>query len=122
MTDTLAHEYSSESILSKCYPMNTNMTGLECFSKILSSCVLDESSLSIGGFNPSTLIATKTDLSILEIIYLQKHFLENLWRRNVDQIFFSHTPTLLQFSFVKFRFICNTQMMFFRRSTLDVCL
>ena len=67
--------------------MNTNMTGFECFSKILSSCVLDESSLAIRRVNPSTLIATKTDLSILEIIYLQKHFLENLWRRNVDQIF-----------------------------------
>ena len=28
--------------------MNTNMTGLRCFSKILRPCALDESSLSIG--------------------------------------------------------------------------
>ena len=28
--------------------MNTNMAGFGCFSKMLCSCVLDESSLSIG--------------------------------------------------------------------------
>ena len=36
-------------VLSESYPMNTNMTGLQWFSKIFASfCGLDESSLSIG--------------------------------------------------------------------------
>ena len=35
-------------VLSKSYPMNTNMTGFGWFSKIFAPCALDESSLSIG--------------------------------------------------------------------------
>ena len=34
MTETLAHCYSSESILGENYPMNTNMKGFIWFSKI----------------------------------------------------------------------------------------
>ena len=37
MIETLAHGYSSESILSESYPMDTNMTGFRCFS--LNLCV-----------------------------------------------------------------------------------
>ena len=37
------------------------------------------------GFNPLTLRAAKTGLTILEIFYLQMHFLENIRRRNVHQ-------------------------------------
>ena len=40
--------YSSESILSMNYPMNTNMAGFRWFSKSLPPCALGESSLSIG--------------------------------------------------------------------------
>ena len=35
-------------VLSKSYPMNSNMAGFRWFSKILHSCALDESSLSYG--------------------------------------------------------------------------
>ena len=35
-------------VLSESYPMNTNMTGLRCFSKSLRPCTLDKCSLSIG--------------------------------------------------------------------------
>ena len=35
--------------------------------------------------NPFTLRTAKRGLTILEIFYLQKHFLENIWRKNVDQ-------------------------------------
>ena len=38
-------------VLSKSYPMNTNMTGLDGFQKSLRPCGLDESSLSIGRVN-----------------------------------------------------------------------
>ena len=37
MTETLAHCYSSESILGENYSMNTNMTGFIWFSKIFAS-------------------------------------------------------------------------------------
>ena len=33
--------------------------------------------------NPFTLRAAKTGQTLLEIFYLQKHFLEKIWRRNV---------------------------------------
>ena len=36
-------------------------------------------------FNPLILRAAKTGLMFWEIFYLLKHFLENIWRRNVDQ-------------------------------------
>ena len=36
-------------------------------------------------FNPLTLRVAKTGLTIWEIFYLWKHFLEIIWRRNVDQ-------------------------------------
>ena len=35
-------------VLSKSYPVNTNMTGLDGFRKTLRPCTLAESSLSIG--------------------------------------------------------------------------
>ena len=38
-------------VLSKSYPMNTNMVEFRWFSKYLCPCALDESSLSIGGVN-----------------------------------------------------------------------
>ena len=38
-------------VLSESYPKNTNKTGLDGFRKYLRSCVLDESSLSIGRVN-----------------------------------------------------------------------
>ena len=41
-----------------------------------------------------TLRAAKSGLTILEIFYLQKHSLENIWRRNVDQS--GQTTILLQ--------------------------
>ena len=48
MTETLAHGYSSKSILSESYPMNTNMTWfIDIFQKSLRSCALEDSSLSI---------------------------------------------------------------------------
>ena len=34
-------------VLVRSYPINTNMTGFRCFSKILRPCALDESRLSI---------------------------------------------------------------------------
>ena len=37
MIKTLAHGYSSESILSEIFPMNTNMAGFGSFSKIFAS-------------------------------------------------------------------------------------
>ena len=36
-------------------------------------------------FNPFTLRAAKTRQTILDIFFYQKHFLENIWRRNVAQ-------------------------------------
>ena len=36
------------------------------------------------GFNPFTLRVAKKGLTILAIFHLQKHFLENILRRNVD--------------------------------------
>ena len=52
MTETLVNGYSSESILSESYPMNTNMTGLRWFSKILLyHCALEEWSFTIGRAN-----------------------------------------------------------------------
>ena len=35
-------------VLLESFPMNTNVTGFRCFSKIFAPCGLDESSLSIG--------------------------------------------------------------------------
>ena len=43
MTETLAHVYSSPRVLSKSFPVNTNMTGFRWFSKFLHPCALDES-------------------------------------------------------------------------------
>ena len=40
MTETLTHGYSSESILSLSYLMNTNMVGFRWLSKIVCICVL----------------------------------------------------------------------------------
>ena len=44
-------------------------------------------------FNPFTLRATKTGLAILKIVCLQKYFLENIWRRNVDQMPYNNSPS-----------------------------
>ena len=52
-------------VLSKSYPMNTNMTGFRWFSKMFASLCLDESSLSIGRVNPLTLSATISCSAIL---------------------------------------------------------
>ena len=37
MTEALAHGYSYLRVLSQNFPMNTNMTGFRCFSKIFAS-------------------------------------------------------------------------------------
>ena len=37
MTETLAHEYSLETVLSESYPMNTNITGFRCFLEIFAT-------------------------------------------------------------------------------------
>ena len=46
------HMGSHLRVLSDSYPMNTNMTGFQRFSKISGPCALDESSLSMGRVNP----------------------------------------------------------------------
>ena len=52
--------------------------------------------------NPLTLRAAKTGLTILEIFYLQKHFLESIWRRNVDQKPNNNSPTNIMLTFALF--------------------
>ena len=42
--------------------------------------------------NPFTLRAAKRGLTILEIFSLQKHFFENIWRRNVDHTINNNSP------------------------------
>ena len=42
--------------------------------------------------NPFALRAAKRGLTILEIFSLQKHFFENIWRRNVDQKINNNSP------------------------------
>ena len=47
------HKGTHLRVLSKGYPMNTNMTGFGWLSKTLRPCALDQSSLSIGRDNNS---------------------------------------------------------------------
>ena len=49
-----------------------------------------------------TLRAAKTGLAILEMFYLQKHFLENIWRRNVDQKSNNNSPSNILLTFALF--------------------
>ena len=89
--------------LSKSLSMNTNMLGYEWFSKnFLHSCALDESSLIIGRVNPFTLTASKTGLTVLEIFYLQKHLLENIWIRNDGQKPYNNSPSVFLWNFAFF--------------------
>ena len=44
-------------------------------------------------FNPLTLKTAKTGLKIFELFYLQTHFLENIWRRSVDQKPTNNSPS-----------------------------
>ena len=52
--------------------------------------------------NLFTLRVAKTGLTILEIFYLQKPFLENIWRRYVDQIPYNKYPSNILWNFVLF--------------------
>ena len=53
--------------------------------------------------NPLTLRAAKTGLTILEISNLQTHFLENIWRRNVDHKPNKNSPSNILLSFALFK-------------------
>ena len=56
--------------------------------------------------NPFTLRTAKTGLTILIIFFLQKHFLKNIWRRNVYQKFNKNSPSNILWIFALFlRFI-----------------
>ena len=54
-------------------------------------------------FNPLTLRAAKIGLTILEILYLQKHFIENIWRRNVDHKPNKNSPSNILWLFALFK-------------------
>ena len=58
--------------------------------------------LTTHSINPLTLRAAKTGLTIWEIFYLQKHFLENIWRRNDDQKLNNNSPSKCLWTFVSF--------------------
>ena len=49
--------------------------------------------------NPFTLRAAKRGLTILELFYLQKHFLGNVWRRSVDQKPNKNSPSNILYTF-----------------------
>ena len=53
--------------------------------------------------NPFTLRAAKRGLTILEILYLQKHFIENIWRRNVDHKPNKDSPSNILWFFALFK-------------------
>ena len=59
--------------------------------------------LMIFPFNPITLRAAKRGLTILEIFHLQKHFLENIWRRNVDHEPDKKSPSNILWIFALFK-------------------
>ena len=44
-------------------------------------------------FNPFILKEAKTGLTILNIFFYQKHFLKNIWRRNVYHNFTNKSPS-----------------------------
>ena len=52
--------------------------------------------------NPFTLRAAKRGLTILEIFSLQKHFFENIWRRNVNQRLHNNSPSNILRTFALF--------------------
>ena len=54
------------------------------------------------GVNLLTLSAAKKGLMILEISYLQKHFVEKIWRRNVDQKPYNNSPSNILWTFALF--------------------
>ena len=54
-------------------------------------------------FNPLTLRAAKRGLTILEIFNLQTHFLENIWRRNVDHKPDKNSPSNILWIFALFK-------------------
>ena len=58
--------------------------------------------ISSSNINPFTLRAAKRGLMILEIFCLQKHFLENFWRRNVDQQPNNNSPSNILWTFTLF--------------------
>ena len=64
----------------------------EMISSTLSGCFGCCEHCMTGYFNPFTLRAAKRGLTILEIFSLQKHFFENIWRRNVDQKINNNSP------------------------------
>ena len=66
--------------------------GFSNFSGFSHYIVLAKLATSSIRVNPFTLREAKTGLMNLEIVYLQKHFLENVGRRNFDQ----NVTTLLQ--------------------------
>ena len=121
MTETLANGYSSESAqreLSNEYQLDC----LDGFQHFLQFSLMDESSLSIGRVNVGledaagvllwTSVCThfnglthlhserpKRGLTILEILYLQSHFLENIWRRIVYQKSNNNSPSNILWTF-----------------------
>ena len=70
---------------------------------VLSKVSLTRMTISVGSLNPLTLGAAKTGLTILEIFYLQKHFLENIWRRNVDQKPNNNSPSNILWIYALFQ-------------------
>ena len=44
-------------------------------------------------FNPLMLTAAKTGLTILMIFFQQKHLLENIWRRNINEMSNGNSPS-----------------------------
>ena len=54
------------------------------------------------GLNLITLRAAKTGLTILEIFYFRSHFLENIWRRNVDPKSNNNSPSISLRTFALF--------------------
>ena len=61
------------------------------------------SSISMADLNPLTLRAAKRGLMILEIFNLQTHFLENIWRRNVDHKSNKNSPSNILWIFALFK-------------------
>ena len=53
-------------------------------------------------FNPFTLRAAKTCLTILMIFFKQKHFLENNWRRNYNRKPNNNSPSNILWNFASF--------------------
>ena len=52
--------------------------------------------------NPLTLRAAKNGLMIVAVSYLQKHFVEKIWRRNVDKKSYTNSPSNILWTFALF--------------------